>query len=233
MKGFRNPINVRCAPGHNQCFALELARDYTAGQGGREKMSPLHQGDDWGFPCCASHQLAYSGSPTPAPTAPAPSPRTTRSTSATRPSASTSRAASGSPCGTASAYVVTHGAAGTWAGARMVSISIDPTTGLPDPSTNIYDGGNIGMVDFATGWDDGTHMHGRPSAARLASDGRLFVANDNNGVIFWIAPLDMGAWRGRVDLSTAGDGPRDAGGRPRGRGDGPRDGGRVDLFGDV
>jgi glucose/arabinose dehydrogenase len=45
------------------------------------------------------------------------------------------------------------------------------------------------MVDFATGWDDGTQTHGRPATVTFSADGRLFVANDNNGVVFWIAPL--------------------------------------------
>ncbi len=45
------------------------------------------------------------------------------------------------------------------------------------------------MTDFATGWDDGTLTHGRPAAVEFSSDGRLFIANDNNGVIFWIAPM--------------------------------------------
>jgi len=87
------------------------------------------------------------------------------------------------------AYVVTHGAAGSWTGARMVAIPMDPATGLPMPSTNTG-GTNVGMVDFATGWDDGSMSQGRPAAVVFSPDGRLFVANDNNGVIFWIAPLD-------------------------------------------
>jgi glucose/arabinose dehydrogenase len=59
------------------------------------------------------------------------------------------------------------------------------------PSTNKDGMGNMGgMSDFATGWDDATLSHGRPAAVAFAPDGRLFVANDNNGVIFWIAPMN-------------------------------------------
>jgi glucose/arabinose dehydrogenase len=195
-KGFRNPINVRCASGHNQCFALELALDYSAGQGGREKMIPIRQGDDWGFPCCASTDLPYSTSP---------------GANCSGVAADTNSFYIGdTPFGvdfelgqwpapwTRNAFVVTHGAAGTWSGARMVSIPMDPATGLPEPSTNMFDGGNVGMVDFATGWhtcDPATQVctngHGRPAALAFAADGRLFVANDTDGTIFWIAPLDM------------------------------------------
>ena len=39
------------------------------------------------------------------------------------------------------------------------------------------------MTDFATGWDDLTLTHGRPAALDFSADGRLFVANDNNGVV--------------------------------------------------
>jgi hypothetical protein len=78
-----------------------------------------------------------------------------------------------------------------WTGARIVAIAMDPNTGLPVPSNNLtnekVDTG--AMVDFATGWDDGSNMHGRPAAVTFSPDGRLFVANNNNGVIFWIVPM--------------------------------------------
>jgi hypothetical protein len=37
-KGFRNPIAIRCQRGHNRCYAVELALDYSADDGGREKL---------------------------------------------------------------------------------------------------------------------------------------------------------------------------------------------------
>jgi hypothetical protein len=67
---------------------------------------------------------------------------------------------------------------------------MDSTTGLPLPSTNAnVQQMNMGMVDFATGWDDGSNGHGRPAAVTFSPDGRLFVASDNGGVIFWVAPM--------------------------------------------
>jgi glucose/arabinose dehydrogenase len=185
--GFRNPIAVRCARGHNTCFALELSLDYSAGSGGREKMVPIRQGDDWGFPCCATKDLPYSGAPV---------------TDCSGVSAEGNGFVIGdTPFGVdfesgkwpapwaGRAFVVTHGSFGGWVGARMVAIPMDPSTGLPLPSSNLS-GGNVGMNDFATGWDDGTKSHGRPAAVTFAPDGRLFVANDNDGVIFWIAAID-------------------------------------------
>jgi glucose/arabinose dehydrogenase len=189
-QGFRNPIAIRCWHGHGSCFALELAKDYSTAEGGREKMVPIRSGDDWGFPCCATQNLPYAGiTPTPDCSGVA--------------GDSDSFLIGDTPFGldfepglwpapwTNAAIVATHGAAGSWAGARVVAIGMDPTTGLALPATDA-EGGNAGaMTDFATGWDDQTTSHGRPAAVTFASDGRLFLANDSNGIIVWIAPNSM------------------------------------------
>jgi glucose/arabinose dehydrogenase len=188
-QGFRNPIAVRCLHGHDTCFALELALDYSFGQGGREKLVPIHTGDDWGFPCCATQNLPYQQWPD------------TNCASVTPEAVGWQ--IGDTPFGLAfapstwpgmwagAAIVSTHGAVSVWTGARIVAIAMDPTTGLPRPGNDYVspetDMGS--MTDFATGWDDQTQSHGRPAAVELSSDGRLFVSNDNNGVIFWIAPL--------------------------------------------
>jgi glucose/arabinose dehydrogenase len=186
--GLRNPINVRCYKGHGTCFAIELAKDFTSGEGGREKMIPIQQGDDWGFPCCATQSVPYADA---LPTPPAGS-------CSGVPSEANSFVIGETPFNVDfeagkwagkwanQAYVVLHGANGTWTGARMVAIPMSTTTGLPMQSTDL-DGGNVGMSDFATGWDDGSRSHGRPAAVAFSPDGRLFVANDYTGVIFWIA----------------------------------------------
>jgi hypothetical protein len=49
------------------------------------------------------------------------------------------------------------------------------------------------MMDFATGWDDGKQDHGRPAAIAFSPDGRLFIGNDINGVIVWVAPVVGGS----------------------------------------
>jgi glucose/arabinose dehydrogenase len=188
-QGLRNPINVRCRRGNNTCFALELSRDYSASEGGREKLIPIRQGDDWGFPCCATTNVPYTSSPV----------GTDCSTVATD---TDSFLIGDTPFGidfepgnwpgqwAGQAFVALHGAAGTWVGARMVAIPIDGATGLPVPSSDTT-GSDMGMVDFATGWDDGTLLHGRPAAVTFSPDGRLFVANDHDGSIFWIASLSQ------------------------------------------
>ncbi|HVN86045.1 MAG TPA: hypothetical protein VMW17_14495 [Candidatus Binatia bacterium] len=188
-KGFRNPISLRCSRGHNLCFAIELTRDFSTTQGGREKLVPIRQDDDWGFPCCATKDLPF------------PDIRPV-------PDCSTVAAENNSfivgdtpfdldfeagkwpaPWGNR-VYVPLHGAVSTWIGARVVAVELDSVTGELLPGSDITGTGGA-MKDFATGWDDRTLSHGRPSAAAFAPDGRLFLANDANGVILWIAPLDL------------------------------------------
>jgi hypothetical protein len=188
-KGFRNPIAVRCQRGYNKCFAVELAKDYSAEEGGREKLVPIREGDDWGYPCCATKDVPHQGIQT-------------------RPDCSkvvaedVSFLIGDTPFSfdfepgkwpapyTKNAFVPLHGTAGPWLGARLVSVAVDLATGDLLPSTTLGGVGG-GMRDFATGWDDKTLMHGRPAAVTFAEDGRLFLANDNNGDIVWIAPFDL------------------------------------------
>ncbi len=187
-RGLRNPIALRCARGHDQCFALELALDYTAGQGGREKMVRVHSGDDWGFSCCATANLPYS-MVSPVPDCSGVTQETVSFVVGETPFG-LDFAPSSWPSGVAgSAFLAFHGAAGSWKGARLATVAMDPATGLPAPSSDLSGVDTGGLAEFASGWDDGTLAHGRPAAVTFSADGRLFVANDSNGVIFWIAPL--------------------------------------------
>jgi glucose/arabinose dehydrogenase len=189
-QGFRNPIAIRCARGHNQCFAIELAKDYTMVEGGREKLVPIRQGDDWGFPCCATQGVPYVGI-SPAPDCSAVVPE------------SVSFFISHTPFGidfepglwpapwTGAALVTLHGQNSSWHGARVVSVKMDPSTGLPVPGSDVDGGDTGGITDFATGWDDGSLSHGRPAPVAFSEDGRLFLGNDVDGTIVWIAPLSL------------------------------------------
>ncbi len=189
-QGFRNPIAVRCSHGHNVCFALELAKDYTSAEGGREKMVPIRQGDDWGFPCCATTNQPYQGAPV-----------GTNCSNTTADNVGffigdTPFGLTFTPSTWPAAYqnhaiVATHGAAGSWVGARMVSVALDTTTGLPVPASDAGGMNTGSMQDFATGWDDSTLSHGRPAALDVSADGRVFVASDTTGLIFWVAPIGI------------------------------------------
>jgi glucose/arabinose dehydrogenase len=189
-KGLRNPIALRCWHGHGTCFALELSKDYSAAQGGREKMIPVRAGDDWGFPCCATKGVAYSGL-NPVPDCSAIAADTDSFLIGDTPFGLDFEPGLWPAPFTNDAIVTTHGAAGSWAGARVVAIAMDPDTGLAVPATNADGGQSNSMVNFAAGWDDRTSKHGRPAAVTFANDGRLFLSNDNNGVIVWIAPMSL------------------------------------------
>ena len=187
-KGYRNPIAVRCQKGHNNCFASELALDYSEQLGGREKLVPIHPGDDIGFPCCAGKDVPYANV--------IPTPDCSKVASE-----SGSFIIGDTPFGIEfdlglwpepwknHVFLPLHGAFGSWTGARMVAIATDPTTGLAVPATDLMGHPTASMKDFATGWDDGQKEHGRPAAVAMSADGRLFLGNDVNGDIFWIAPL--------------------------------------------
>jgi glucose/arabinose dehydrogenase len=202
-KGLRNPIYLRCHhDGNNRCFADELARDYSTSAGGREKLLPIHDGDDWGYPCCASQNLPYSdvclacGSGTELPAASSAQCMTAMECSPlctnTKPEAQ-GFLIGDTPFGLDfiddqfpppwdhHVFIAPHGAFGTWVGARVVGVPIDPATGLPP------DGGM--KEDFLNGWDDNLHDHGRPADITVSPDGRLFISNDQNGDIFWIATV--------------------------------------------
>jgi glucose/arabinose dehydrogenase len=68
---------------------------------------------------------------------------------------------------------------------------MDPATGLPLPSSNATGPDTGAMSEFASGWDNGMLLHGRPAAVAFSPDGRLFLANDASGDIVWIAPLGL------------------------------------------
>jgi len=190
-RGFRNPIALRCARGHDQCLAVELGKDFSmAPDFGREKIVPIRQGDDWGFPCCATLNTPYEGIiPVPDCSGIA--------------SESDAFYIGDTPFGidfepglwpspwTGDAIVTLHGSFGAWAGARVVAVAMDPTTGLPRTGSDLEGGDEGGLSDFATGWDDGLRDHGRPASVAFARDGRLFIGNDNDGTIVWIAPMTL------------------------------------------
>jgi glucose/arabinose dehydrogenase len=187
-QGLRNPMSIRCQKGHNKCFVTEMAKDYTGGGGGREKLLPIRQGDDWGFPCCASRNIPYTDAPTGTDCSKI-APEGVSFIIGDSPF-SLAFAPSTWPAPYAgSALVALHGAYGGWAGTRVVAVATDPATGDLVSGSNLNGNDSGGMSDFATGWADGTQAHGRAASVEVSSDGRLFIANDQNGVIFWVAPM--------------------------------------------
>jgi glucose/arabinose dehydrogenase len=183
-KGFRNPIALRCSPGHD-CFAAELSLDYSAAQGGREKIMPIRAGDDWGFPCCATKNLPYQNL-TPVPDCSKIVAESLAFIIGETPFALEFDLGQWPAPYTHDLFVTLHGDFGSWVGARLVAIPTDSATGAPLAASDL-DGS--GPKSFAAGWDDGKQDHGRPAALAMSPDGRLFLSNDMNGDIVWIAPL--------------------------------------------
>jgi glucose/arabinose dehydrogenase len=213
--GMRNPYAIRCHhDGNNHCYSTELTLDYSGAEGGREKLieiqpqqtTPTFIPGNIGFPCCATANQAYPSVCV-----------TCSSASSTQMCASTAGECApqcnnvaaehdqflvgDTPFGLEfvddefptpwdrQAFVSLHGAAGSWTGARIVGIALDPNTGIPQPGSDTSGSDTGAMADFATGWDDNTYTHGRPADLATSPDGRLFVGSDTSGEIFWIAPI--------------------------------------------
>lgn len=189
-QGMRNPISLRCAPGHNLCFAIELARDYSTRYGGREKLVPIRQGDDWGYPCCASKSLPYSDL-RPVPDCSMVAAEIDAFVIGHTPFDLDFETGRWPDPWRNRVYVPLHGFFGTWDGASLVAIDFDAMTGQVLPGSNL--GGMLSgaMSEFASGWDDHTLSHGRPATVAFAPDGRLFLGNDVTGDIIWIAPMEL------------------------------------------
>jgi glucose/arabinose dehydrogenase len=204
-RGFRNPIALRCEPNHDVCLAVELALDGSGYEGGREKVVPVRPGDDWGYPCCATQNVAYAGTTYRdnggAPDCSGVTADTVSFTIGHTPFGIDFETGAWPAPWTGRAFVVLHGVVGSWEGARIVGLGLDPTTGALLPGSELYEDAATAdnMLDFATGWyrnPFGTtpgHStgHGRPSAIAFAPDGRMFVGDDWGGVIFWVAPVDL------------------------------------------
>ncbi len=199
-RGFRNPIALRCEANHNVCLVVELAKDGSGSEGGREKIAPVRQGDDWGFPCCATANLPYQGMEF------QDNGQTVKASDCANVTAeSVSFEIGHTPFGIdfetgkwptpwgSRAFVALHGQVGSYVGSRVVAIALDPKTGLPLPSTDLQSGSSDepNMMDFVTGWDDMHQDHGRATAVAFGDDGRMYVGDDTNGEIFWVAPLGL------------------------------------------
>ena len=190
VQGLRLPGGLRCSHGFDLCFATEMTRDFSDMVGGRSKVVPIRQGDDWGYPCCATQNLPFTD------ISPVPDCSTVAAENVSlavrdRPNDLDFSPATWPAPWSNSAFVTQHGEEGDWKGARVVAIQTDGMSGQLLPSSDVGGSNTGAMSDFATGWDGTMQTHGRPANVAFASDGRLFLGNDTNGDIVWIAPLDL------------------------------------------
>ncbi len=200
-RGFRNPIALRCEANHNVCLVAELAKDGSGGTGGgREKIVVVRQGDDWGFPCCATTSVPYQDMLF-QDTGQSVKPSDCASVTPENVSFEIGHTPFGIdfepgkwPAPWANrAFIALHGVVGSYDGSRVVAIALDPTTGVPLQSSDLQSGASQepNMMDFVSGWDDGHQDRGRATAVAFGDDGRMYVGDDTKGEIFWIAPIGL------------------------------------------
>jgi glucose/arabinose dehydrogenase len=198
--GFRNPIAMRCEANHDVCLVVELAKDGSGGSGGREKVVVVRQGDNWGFPCCATTNVPYADTEfqdtgtmvQPSDCANVTPESVSLEIGNTPFGIDFETGQWGAPWG-ARAFVALHGVVGSYVGSRVVGVALDPSTGVPLPASDLEAGtsGAPNLIDFVTGWDDGLQDHGRATAVTFGPDGRMYVGDDTKGEIFWVAPVGL------------------------------------------
>jgi glucose/arabinose dehydrogenase len=177
--GFRNPMFLRCSPGScGDCYAAELSGDNWDGVGGREKLALLGKGDKWGFPCCVGPGMAAPGWDSK-------NCGDVSSELVAIPLHDTPFGLDFDRGGFPEPYrhglfVALHGVITSYGGTGVIWMKTDPTTLRPTGSPQM----------FVKGFGMGT---GRATDAVFAPDGRLFIADDTAGKIYWVAPRTLAA----------------------------------------
>jgi glucose/arabinose dehydrogenase len=179
--GFRNPMYLRCHRTDEVCAAMELGEDLETGA--VEKMLRLRPNTDYGFPCCTS-----MGKPSVNQTM---SCNDVTKEDAWFPLSDTPFGFDWEPGRwaapfTGAVFVALHGSAYSsppWQGAAVVYAPTDPTTHMPTQD----------WAPFQTGWAVGGSALDRPADIAFSSDGRMFIADDASGSVFWMAPTTLAA----------------------------------------
>jgi glucose/arabinose dehydrogenase len=180
-KNFRNPMYMRCHRTDEVCAAMELGEDLETGA--VEKMLSLRPNTNYGYPCCQSMGRS-------APSTPMPCSDITKEDA--------SFPLSDTPFGfdwepglwpepfKGGIFVALHGSfysTPPWQKAGIVYAPADPTTHMPVQDWTPFQGG------FAPG---GTVLD-RPADVAFSPDGRMFIADDVSGNIYWMAPTTLAA----------------------------------------
>jgi len=178
-EGLRDPLFIRCMP-WGSCYAAELSGDVWEAYGGTEKLIELHDGDNYGYPCCIDRNH-----PNPEITPPPDCSRVVQ-TKFTFPLHHTpfgfdwERSGSWPQPYTGGFFVGLHGSFGTWENTGLQWAPTDPATHIPTTAS----------VDFATGFGRQGAIS-RVADVVFAPDGRLFFSDDQGGAIYWIAPKTL------------------------------------------
>ena len=180
--GFRNPMYLRCSPSScGDCYANELSGDGWDGVGGREKLALLaKKGESWGYPCCVGRY------------APAPGQLPEKCGGVGRelvaiPLHDTPFGLDFDRGGFPEPYkhglfVALHGVSTSFGGTGVVWMQTDPITLRPAGAPKMF------IKGFG-------RPNGRATDVVFAPDGRMFIADDTSGKIFWVAPRTLAAPR--------------------------------------
>lgn len=178
--GFRNPMWLRCKE-WGACYGAELTGDGWDAIGGREKLVELRRGDDYGYPCCVDRGAPVPGVGTQqrcANVAASVQTYTLHDTPFGFDWAPTSWPGEYS----GAFFVGLHGWVGSWTNAGVQWAPTDPTTHRPTRDT----------VPFVQGFGHrAPNLEGRVSELIFAPDGRMFITDDQDGAIYWIAPRTL------------------------------------------
>jgi len=179
VDGLRNPMYLRCKP-WGACYAAELTNDSWGAYGGVEKLIQLRQGDDYGFPCCIDRGRTWPGTP-----AGYDCDRVAVSVQ-TYPLHDTPFGFDWAPSSWPAPYgdalfVGLHGVVGSWTNTGVQWAPTDPMTHRPTRATEF----------FATGWARSGPIVGRVADLTFAPDGRMFFSDDEDGGIYWVAPVTL------------------------------------------
>jgi glucose/arabinose dehydrogenase len=179
-RAFRNPMYMRCHSADDICGAAELGEDLA--MGAVEKFILIKPNTNYGFPCCFA-----TNQPTNDPSAGPCSDVTPHEASFTL---------SETPFGfdwerglwpepyRSGIFVALHGSAYAspqWKGARVV---FAPSNSMTHAPVGDWRG-------FLEGFAGSAPVLKRPSDIVFSPDGRMFVADDQGGNVYWIAPESL------------------------------------------
>ena len=176
--GFRNPMYLRCAPNScGDCYASELNGDAWDSVGGREKIALLDKQDEsWGYPCCVERGKNAPG-------------WDMQQNCATVGREVVAIPLHDTPFGLDfdrggfpepykhGAFVALHGVITSYGGTGVLFMKADPRSLRPTGETTLFAKGFRGT--------------GRATDVTFAPDGRMFIADDTAGKIYWIAPRTL------------------------------------------
>jgi glucose/arabinose dehydrogenase len=175
--GFRNPMYLRCAPTScNDCWASELSGESWDDVGGREKLALLYDTGssiNWGYPCCVAPNMPAPGWPN-APCSDVTAEPVAIKLHDTNFGLDFERGGFPDPY-RHGVFVALHGVLTSFGGTAVVWLPTDPATLRPNGAPKV----------FVSGFGQ---PNGRATDVAFAPDGRLFIADDTMGKIYWVAP---------------------------------------------